>query len=246
MPPLAAALPAWHDRASTSAQEMAMGQMIEFQRPDGGYSNAYLASAGDGAPGVILIQEWWGLKPHILEIAERLATAGITALAPDLYRGRQASSADEANHLMQGLDFADATHQDLRGAMNYLNEQQGCRSVGVMGFCMGGALTVAAAVHLPELAAAVCFYGIPPTEFADPARIAMPFQGHFASRDDWCTPAAVDGLVARMQAAGQQPEIHRYEADHAFFNNSRPEVFQPQSAAQAWQRTLNFFQHHLS
>lgn len=222
-----------------------MGQMIEFERPDGGLSQGYLASAGEGAPGMILIQEWWGLAPHIKEIAERLASAGITTLAPDLFRGRIASDADEANHLMSGLDFADATQQDLRGALTHLREHQDCGKVAVMGFCMGGALTIAAAVQVPDLDAAVCFYGIPPAEFADPARITLPFQGHFAQRDDWCTPAAVDQLVYRMREAGRTPEIHRYEADHAFFNNSRPEAYDAQAAALAWERTLAFLQQHL-
>lgn len=218
-----------------------MGQMIEFQRPDGGRSAAWLAEAGPGRPALILIQEWWGLNPHIRELADRFAAAGFTTLAPDLYRGRIAASTDEANHLMTGLDFADATHQDLAGALRHL--QALAPKVGVTGFCMGGALTIAAAVHLPGLAAASCFYGIPPAEFADPARITIPFQGHFAERDDWCTPAAVDGLVAAMQ--GQSPEIHRYPADHAFFNDKRPEVYDATCAQAAWTRTLDFFGRHL-
>lgn len=223
-----------------------MGQMIEFKRPDGGVSNGYLASAGDGAPGMILIQEWWGLKPHIKDIAERLAAAGITTLAPDLYRGRIASDADEANHMMSGLDFADATQQDLRGALEHLRESQACPKVGVMGFCMGGALTVAAAVHLKGLDAAVCFYGLPPTEFADPAKIAAPFQGHFADKDDWCTPELVTKAEARMRDAGLKPEIHRYACDHAFFNNSRPEVYNAAAAELAWQRLQVFLKQHLA
>lgn len=223
-----------------------MGQMIEFDRPDGGRTSGYLASAGAGAPGMILIQEWWGLKPHIKDIAERLASAGITTLAPDLYRGRIAADADEASHLMNGLDFGDATHQDLRGAFDHLRDQLGCAKVGVMGYCMGGALTVAASVHLPELDAAVCYYGIPPTEFADPAQIRVPFMGHFATRDDWCTPDKVSALEQRMTGAGQHPAIHRYDADHAFSNATRPEVYDADAAALAWQRTLDFLKQHLA
>lgn len=223
-----------------------MGQMIEFARPDGARSSGYLASAGKGAPGLVLIQEWWGLKPHILEIAERLAGAGITTLAPDLYRGRLASDAEEASHMMNGLDFADATHQDLRGAVDYLRGEQGTGKVGVMGYCMGGALTVAAGVHVPGLDAAVCYYGAPPVEFADPGRMRVPFMGHFADRDDWCTPAVVDALVARMHEAGLKPEIHRYAADHAFFNNSRPEVYDAGAAEESWLYSLDFFRKHLA
>jgi carboxymethylenebutenolidase len=160
-----------------------------------------------------------------------------------LYRGRTTTAADEANHLMTGLDFADATHQDLQGAVNLLAAKGA--PVGVMGFCMGGALTVAASVHVTGLQAAVCFYGIPPAEFADPARIRIPFQGHFADQDDWCTPAAVDGLVQAMASAPTPPEVHRYPAQHAFFNHSRPEVYDAACAEQAWSRMQAFWRAQL-
>jgi carboxymethylenebutenolidase len=122
----------------------------------------------------------------------------------------------------------------------------GSGKIAAMGFCMGGALSIAAAVHVPKLAAAVCFYGIPPQEFADPAAIRIPFQGHFASKDDWCTPAAVDALEAAMRARGATPEIHRYDADHAFFNERRPEVYDATCAKQAWERTLAFLAKNLA
>jgi carboxymethylenebutenolidase len=216
----------------------------EFARPDGGASRGYLAMAGPGRPGVVVIQEWWGLNDHICAIADRYAEAGFNALAPDLYKGRLAANADEASHLMNALDFADATHQDLAGAIGLLAGKSG--KVGVSGYCMGGALTVAAAVHLSGLSAAVCFYGIPPAAFADPARIRIPFQGHFAKRDDWCTPAAVDALEQAMKQAGNAPEIHRYDAEHAFCNSTRPEVHDPAAADLAWRRTLAFLSTHLA
>jgi carboxymethylenebutenolidase len=215
-----------------------MGQMIEFERPDGGRTRGWLASAGDDRPGVIVIQEWWGLNDQICGVADRFARAGWNALAPDLYQGRVAQAPDEANHLMTGLDFAGATHQDIRGAARRLASRGS--KVAVMGFCMGGALTVAAAVHVPEVSAAVSFYGIPPKEFADPAAIAMPFQGHFANRDDWCTPAAADALEQAMKAAGRTPEIHRYEAAHGFFNERRGDVYDAACAQQAWDRMSAF------
>src|ERR1051326_4093065 len=189
-----------------------MGSMIEFARPDGGKTKGYLASAGNGRPGIVVIQEWWGLNDQICGVADRFARAGYNALAPDLYKGRLTTTPDEANHLMSGLDFADATHQDLRGAAQHLKGTSG--KVAVLGFCMGGALTIAAAVHIPGIAASVCFYGIPPAEFADPAKIKAPFQGHFANQDDWCTPAAVNALESAMKAAGAAPEIYRYDAAH--------------------------------
>ena len=214
-----------------------MGTMIEFARPDGGKSKGYLATAGQGRPGVVVIQEWWGLNDQICGVADRFARAGYNALAPDLYKGRLATEPDEANHLMTGLDFTDATHQDLRGAARHLQAQSG--KVAVMGYCMGGALTIAAAVHVPEFAAGVCFYGIPPKAFADPAKIRMPLQGHFANKDDWCTPAAVDDLERTLRAAGVTHEIYRYDAAHAFANE-RSAAYDVACANPAWDRMAAF------
>src|SRR6516162_11616707 len=126
-----------------------MGIMTDFARPDGVASKGYLATAGHSRPGVIVIQEWWGLNDQICGVADRFARAGYNALAPDLYKGRVTTAPDEANHLMTGLDFPDATHQDLRGAARHLKNQSG--RVAALGFCMGGALTIAAAVHVPEV-----------------------------------------------------------------------------------------------
>jgi carboxymethylenebutenolidase len=219
------------------AERDAMGSMIEFARPDGGKTKGYLASAGNGRPGLVVIQEWWGLNDQICGVADRFARAGYNALAPDLYKGRVVTTPDEANHLMTGLDFPDATHQDLRGAAQHLKGSSG--KLGVMGFCMGGALTVAALVHVPEFAAGVCFYGIPPAEFADPAKIKVPFEGHFANQDDWCTPALVDQLETALKGAGAPHEIFRYDAAHAFFNE-RSAAYDLASANQAWERTAEF------
>jgi carboxymethylenebutenolidase len=219
-----------------------MSAMIEFARPDGGKTKGYLASAGNGRPGIVVIQEWWGLNDQICGIADRFARAGYNALAPDLYKGRVTAVADEANHLMTGLDFPDATHQDLRGAGRHLQATSG--KVGVMGFCMGGALTVAALAHAPEFTAGVCFYGIPPKEFADPGKIRLSFQGHFANQDDWCTPAAVDARETAMRCSGASPEIFRYDAAHAFFNE-RSAAYDVACANTAWDRTSAFLKKHL-
>jgi carboxymethylenebutenolidase len=214
-----------------------MGSMIEFARPDGGRTRGYMATAAHGRPGVVVIQEWWGLNDQICGVADRFARAGYNALAPDLYKGRVTASPDEANHLMEGLDFPGATHQDLRGAAQYVKGQSG--RVAVMGFCMGGALTIAAAVHVPEYDAGVCFYGIPPKEFADPARIRAPFQGHFANKDDWCTPAAVDDLERTLKTAGARADIYRYDAAHAFMNE-RSAAYDVACANEGWERMAAF------
>jgi carboxymethylenebutenolidase len=114
-----------------------------------------------------------------------------------------------------------------------------------MGFCMGGALTIAAAVHVPQCDAAVCFYGIPPKEFADPAKIRVPFQGHFANQDDWCTPAAVDELERALKAAGVKHEIYRYDAAHAFANE-RSAAYDVACANQAWDRMSAFLKANIA
>lgn len=220
-----------------------MGKRIEYARPDGGKAAGYLAEAGAGRPGIIVIQEWWGLNDQICGVADRFARAGFTALAPDLYQGRVTQKHDEASHLMTGLDFPGATHQDIRGAAQYLAKS--ASKVGVMGFCMGGALTVATAVHVPEVSAAVCFYGIAPREFADPANIRIPFQGHFANLDDWCTPEAANMLEKAMSGSGNPAEMHRYDAHHGFFNERRADVYDANCAQLAWDRTCAFLSRHL-
>ena len=224
-------------------EEATMGQMIEFQSPNQQILKGYLATAGQGRPGIVVLQEWWGLNAQIKGVADRFAAAGYNALVPDLYKGRVTQDPDEANHLMNGLDFPGATHQDIHGAVRHLKTLGG--KVGVMGYCMGGALTIAAAVHVPEVDAAASLYGIPPAAFAAPKNIRVPFQGHFANQDTWCTPAAANQLEDAMRAAGMAPEIFRYDAAHAFCNEARPEVYNAAFATQAWERMLHFFATHL-
>ncbi len=219
-----------------------MGSMIDFKRPDGSACKGYLAEAGAGKPGIIVIQEWWGLNDQIKGIADRLAAAGYNALAPDLYKGRVTQKPDEANHLMTGLDFVGASDQDIAGAVKHLAASS--RKVGVMGFCLGGALTIAAAARVPGVACGVPFYGIPPGQLADPAKIAIPIEGHFANTDDWCTPQLVDDFEKAMSAAGNKPSIFRYDAAHAFANETSA-AYDAAAAQQAWQRTMAFLGKHL-
>lgn len=222
-----------------------MGTMIEFTTPDGSKCPAYLAEPADaGAPGVVVIQEWWGLNDQIKKTADRFAEAGFRALVPDLYRGEVTTDADEASHKMNHLDWGRASGQDVRGALQYL--QADGKPAAVLGFCMGGALTLIAAANFDEPKAAVCFYGIPPAEAADPAQIRVPLQLHFASEDDWCTPAAQDDLEAKLKAGGVRYDMHRYEGrQHAFFNEQRPEVYDADAAGQAWDRTIAFLRENL-
>ena len=220
-----------------------MGRTMEFARPDGGATKGFLAEAGADRPGVVVIQEWWGLNDQICGVADRFARAGYNALAPDLYEGRVTQDADEANHMMEGLDFPGATHQDVRGAALRL-KGLGNGRVAVMGFCMGGALTIAAAVHVPECDVAVCFYGVPPKEFADASTIRVPFQGHFANDDDWCTPEAVDALEADLKAGGVDRELYRYDAPHAFCNEAS-DAYRVASARESWARMSDFLARRL-
>jgi len=221
-----------------------MGEMVNFSTPSDTSVTGYLARASDdAAPGIIVLQEWWGLNDQIKSTADRFASAGFTALAPDLYAGRVTEDADEAGHMMNGLDWVGATEQDICGAARYL--KQSVRRVGVVGFCMGGALTVIASAKLAEIDAAVCFYGIPPREQADPAVIGLPFQAHFANQDDWCTPAAVDEFEQTLQSGGVHHELYRYDAQHGFFNNQRAEVYDAAAATLSWRRTIEFFNANL-
>ena len=220
-----------------------MGETVHFNTPNGGQVAGYLARAGGSAKNVIVLQEWWGLNKQICGVCDCFAAAGFNALAPDLYKGRVTENADEASHLMSGLDWTGAVEQDVRGAVKYIKANGG--KAAVMGFCMGGALTVIASVKLPGLDAGVCFYGIPPTEVADPARIAVPLQCHFANQDDWCTPAAVDAFDNAAKQAGMNYELFRYEAQHGFFNEQRPEVHDADASKLAWKRMLGFLNTHL-
>ncbi len=220
------------------------GESIQFKRPDGQTAPGEVFHAADTkAPAIVLIQEWWGLNAQIRGVARRLVALGYNVLIPDLYRGKHASDADEAKHLMGDLNFPDALFQDLAGAVHTAHENHG--KVAVLGFCMGGALALAAAVHLQELSAAVVFYGIPPAVLADPAQLRVPLIAHYADRDDWCTPEAVRTLEQQLAHVPVEHTLHRYDADHAFFNEARPEVYDAAASELALQRTLEFLGRHL-
>ena len=220
-----------------------MGETVQYKTPHGGDVSGYLATAAGSAKHVVVIQEWWGLNDQIRGVCDRFAATGFNALAPDLYKGRVTVAPDEANHLMNGLDWVGATEQDVRGAVQYLKTHGG--RAAVMGFCMGGALTIIAGVKIPELDAGVCFYGIPPTEAADPQHIKIPLQGHFANQDDWCTPQAVNALEVTLKEAGVHHELFRYDAQHGFFNEQRADVHNAEASTQAWERMRSFLNAHL-
>ena len=220
-----------------------MAENFKINRPDGGTCDGYYVEppAGAGAPAIVVLQEWWGVNDQIKGVAERLASAGYRALVPDLYHGTVTLEAAEASHLMTNLDFGDAVSNDITGAVQHL-KQSGSK-VGVIGFCMGGALTVLAAVFT-QADAAVSWYGLPPAEAADVTKVRMPLQGHYALQDSFFTPASVDAAEAKLKAAGLPHEFYRYDADHAF-GNEESGAYDAAAAEQAWERSLAFFARHL-
>lgn len=221
-----------------------MGQMVTFKRPDGQDCKGYLASpaGNDKAPGVVVIQEWWGLNDQIKGVAERLATLGYRALVPDLYKGKLALDMAEAKHLMTNLNFGDAATQDVRGAAQYL--KQSSAKVGVVGFCMGGALTVLAAMYVKEADACSSWYGFPPEQAGDPRTIRTPLQLHLAEKDASFTPDAARALEAKLREGNVPFESYWYNAGHAFGNETGPN-YNAESAKLAWERSTNFFEKHL-
>jgi carboxymethylenebutenolidase len=224
-----------------------MGKTVSYKRPDGKSVNGYLAepAAGSKAPAMVVIQEWWGMNDQIKGVAEKLAKAGYRALVPDLYRGKQALDANEAKHLMEGLNFGDAAGQDVRGAVQYL-KASGSAKVGVTGFCMGGALTVLSAVNVPEMDAGVIWYGYPPLQYVDASKIKAPLLGHWATQDQAFAISGVDELEKKLREAHVKFEFHRYNCKHAFANETADQKkldmlkYDPKAAEQAWKRTMDF------
>jgi carboxymethylenebutenolidase len=222
------------------------GSMISFQRPDGQQLQGYLATPEkpEGAPAVVVIQEWWGLNDQIRGVADRLAKSGYLALVPDLYRGKMTVEEEEAHHLMTGLDFGDAASQDVRGAVQYLKTRS--ERVAVMGYCMGGALTLLS-LSQPEVSAGVVWYGFPPLEYIDTSKIKVPVIGHWATQDQAFAIETVDALETKLSDAKVDFEFHRYLAHHAFANETavgptRISItqFDPVWSQLAWDRTLTF------
>ena len=229
-----------------------MGKMTSYKRPDGKSVNGYLAEPAQGAkaPGMVVIQEWWGLTDQIKGVADKLAKAGYRALVPDLYRGKVALEANEAKHLMEGLNFGDAAGQDIRGAVQYLKKDS--PKVGVTGFCMGGKYTFLAAARCSGIAAAVPWYGMLRANALDAANpehaldvvadFRCPILAFFGAEDALIPQHDVGELRQRAQQTGRDLDAVVYtDAGHAFANESRPEAYRPEAADDAWRRALAFF-----
>lgn len=223
------------------------GQMVHFNT-NGGTTPGYLAipKSGKGS-GVIVIQEWWGLVPHIKDVCDRFAAEGFVALAPDLYHGKSTTSPDEAGRLMMALQI-DRTEKDLQGAVKYLlgNKAVSGKKVGIVGFCMGGQLALFAASRNPSIGACVDYYGIHPNVHPDFPSLQAPVLGFFGEQDSFVTPDAVKKLEDQLKKHGKKVEFHIYpNVGHAFFNDSRKDVYNEELAKKTWKRMLEFFRQHL-
>ena len=222
-----------------------MGEMVEF-KSNGGTCTGYLA--GTSGPGVIVIQEWWGLVPHITNIADRFAAEGFVALAPDMYHGEMTDEPDMAGKLLMSMNLATAG-KDLSGAVDLLQERTGRTKVGVTGFCMGGGLALMAACLRPDaIAAAAPFYGgMRPDTVIEWDNLAAVVEGHYAATDrGTAAPGAVKELEATLRAKGKNATFHVYPGtQHAFFNDTRPEVYDAGVSKTAWDRTLALFRANL-
>jgi carboxymethylenebutenolidase len=224
-----------------------MGEVIEFAGKDH-VDRGYMATPASGSgPGVLVIQEWWGLVPHITSVCDRLAAEGFTALAPDLYHGRSTTEPDEAQKHMMDLDI-DSAGRDLESALAHLLDSPCAtgRTLGVVGFCMGGGLALYIASRQPAIAACVAYYGVGPArEKMDLTAMKAAVLGHWGERDHSYDRATIEDLERRLREAGRNVESFWYDADHAFFNDERPEVHDEDAARLSWERTIAFLRERL-
>jgi carboxymethylenebutenolidase len=224
------------------------GSMREISA-NGGTVPAYVSVPPQGSgPGVVVIQEWWGLVPHIRNVADRLAAEGFVAIAPDLYRGEKTTEPDEAGKLLMQMRL-DQAARDMGGAVDALlamPETTG-DAVGVVGFCVGGGLALYLATLKPEVAAAVSYYGFPRQGLDwDLSAVKGAVLGHYAEVDDFAPRELADQIEGELRDAGVRVTFYHYPGtQHAFFNDTRPEVHDPEASEQSWRRTLDFLHEHL-
>ena len=225
-----------------------MGEMIEFPS-NGSAGQGYLGVPTTGVgPGVVVIQEWWGLVPHIKDVVDRFASAGFVALAPDLYRGMQTVEPDEAAKEMMALQL-DRVARDMSGSVDEVLRRSSGDAAGVVGFCMGGGLALVLAAQRPDaVGACVPFYGLIPWPEAQPdySGMSAAVLGHVAGADEYFSPESAAAFQAQLRALGKDAEFHVYDgAQHAFFNDTRPEVYDAGASSLAWDRTIEFLRARL-
>lgn len=227
-------------------EEDPMGE-VEFQA-NGGTATGYLAEPEGEGPGVVVLQEWWGVDEHIRDVCDRFANEGFVALAPDLYHGETTDQPSEAEQKMMALNMGEA-EREMRGAVDYLAGHEKCNgAVGTVGFCLGGGLSVWAASANPKVSAVSTFYYVMPHGKPDFSRIDAPVLGHFGTADDFVSTEDAQALEQELREAGVETSFEYYEnAGHAFFNDTdRLGTHDPEHARNAWQRTVDFFRRHLS
>lgn len=225
-----------------------MTEPVSFHSRSGATVHGVLALPPGHAPAptVVLIQEWWGINGHVRSLVDRLAAAGFVVLAPDLYHGRVTADPAEAQRLMTELKWSTAL-EEIAGAAAFLKAHpRSTGKVGVTGFCMGGAGALASACNVPGLSAVVAFYGVPPARYVDwSAADTPPIQCHFSGRDQWARASSAEAIRDALTARGRAMELFVYDAEHAFVNDTRPEVYSPECATLAWGRMVEFFHKHL-
>jgi carboxymethylenebutenolidase len=224
------------------------GSMREISS-NGGTVPAYVSVPESGAgPGVVVIQEWWGLVPHIRNVADRFAGQGFVAMAPDLYHGAKTTEPDEAGKLVMQMRLDEAA-REMAGAVDALlamPETTGS-GVGVVGYCVGGGLALYLATLKPEVAAAVSYYGFPREGLEwDLSAVKGAVLGHYAEQDDFAPRELADSIERELRDAGVPVTFHHYPGtQHAFFNDTRPEVHDREAAELSWRRTLDFLRERL-
>lgn len=225
-----------------------MTTRIELSVPNGRKAAADLAlPEGAGrAPAVIVVHEWWGLNDDMRRMAERFAAEGFVALSVDLFGGRVAADAGEAMALVQAMKTPEAMDV-VRGAVSFLGEHpRGGGKIGVTGFCLGGAMALAAACSVEGLSAAVPFYGIPLPQHADYSRVRIPIQGHYAEKDGIIPTEKPRAVEAAVRAGGGDMQLFLYDAGHAFMRERDAAVYDEPSARLAWSRAVEFFREKLA
>lgn len=210
----------------------------------GGATTAYVARPdNDTTAAVILIQEYWGINDHIRDLAGRYAREGYVCVAPDLYRGKLAKDSNEAAKFMQALPLDDGI-EIIRQTIAETKRKYGVQKIGITGYCMGGIYALRAACLLSEITAAAPFYGDVPEESVL-KNLQVPTLFIAGTRDAWINPAKVNGLIETARKYDLPLEVVSYDADHAFFNDTRPEVYDAEAAADAWRRVLDLFRKQL-
>jgi carboxymethylenebutenolidase len=233
--------------AAPKSAETAPPQMVHLPTADGGV-DAYVAwPAGTGrVPGMIVVHEWWGLQDHMKDIARRMAKEGYVAIVPDLYHGKVATTPDQAHELVRGLEDT-RVFGELDAAGSWLRAQDRCKDmrVGVMGFCVGGGITLRYALQQPDLGAAVMFYGPVETDPQKLAALKVPLQGHFGADDQGIPPDRVKAMKDALAKLGNSADLYEYAgAGHEFMHEGQAS-YRPDAAKIAWPRMLSFLQRHL-